>query len=203
MIMSKTAEAGKMFSEELAGTGLKGDEKLAAGTYSVEEVASLEDAEDLVLEHNNDEAYLVVGGVISADQLEKLNDAMKMIGGMPGRLVVMRKAETPAESELPALKRRSKVLQVKDLEIDLDRFEVRRGAEQVRLTYSEFHTIRTLAEHPGRVFSRDALINSVHGERHNCTPRAVDVVVNGLRKKLGDSADCVETVRGVGYRVSD
>jgi two-component system phosphate regulon response regulator PhoB len=53
------------------------------------------------------------------------------------------------------------------------------------------------------VFSRDQIVNAVHGEAYPVTDRAVDVQIVGLRKKLGARARYVETVRGVGYRFQE
>ena len=56
---------------------------------------------------------------------------------------------------------------------------------------------------PGWVFTRSQLVDAVHGENYAVTDRSVDFQMVGLRKKLGDSGQFVETVRGVGYRFSD
>lgn len=89
---------------------------------------------------------------------------------------------------------------VGDLEIDKGRHEVRLQGEPLHLTMTEFGILTLLASKPGWVFSRQQIIDSVRGYDFLITPRAIDVQVFGLRKKMGDSGKLVETVRGVGYR---
>lgn len=89
---------------------------------------------------------------------------------------------------------------VGDLEIDKGRHEVRLQGEPLHLTMTEFGILTLLASKPGWVFSRQQIIDSVRGYDFLITPRAIDVQIFGLRKKMGDSGKLVETVRGVGYR---
>ena len=69
------------------------------------------------------------------------------------------------------------------------------------LTAGEFATLTLLASHPGRVYTRSQIINSIKGDDYPVTERSVDVQMVNLRKKLGDLGPCIETVRGVGYRM--
>ena len=73
----------------------------------------------------------------------------------------------------------------------------------VDLTATEFKLLSYLASHPGRVYTRNQIVDAVRGEDYAVTERAVDVQVAGLRKKLNACADYVETVRGVGYRMRE
>ncbi len=70
----------------------------------------------------------------------------------------------------------------------------------VHLTTTEFALLVELASRPGWVFSRQQLIDAIRGYDYLITPRAIDVQIYGLRKKLGRLGGCIETVRGVGYR---
>jgi two-component system phosphate regulon response regulator PhoB len=92
------------------------------------------------------------------------------------------------------------VIQVGELLIDAGRHEVKLKGKVIDLTFTEFRVLRLLAAHPGRVFSRDQIVTTVHGESYPVTDRAVDVQIVGLRRKLGKLGESVETVRGVGYR---
>ncbi|MEE4314801.1 MAG: response regulator transcription factor [Desulfofustis sp.] len=92
------------------------------------------------------------------------------------------------------------VIILDDLEINKGRHEVRIGTEQLHLTMTEFGILALLAGKPGWVFTRQQIIDSVRGYDFLITPRAIDVQVFGLRKKLGSSGRMIETVRGVGYR---
>jgi DNA-binding response OmpR family regulator len=78
--------------------------------------------------------------------------------------------------------------------------------EPVQLTYVEFELLRTLAAEPGRVFSRQALLEAVWGDSAYREPRTIDVHVRHLREKLERDPRQPEylfTVRGVGYRFRD
>lgn len=92
------------------------------------------------------------------------------------------------------------VIILDDLEINKGRHEVKLGTELLHLTMTEFGILALLAGKPGWVFTRQQIIDSVRGYDFLITPRAIDVQVFGLRKKLGSSGRMIETVRGVGYR---
>jgi two-component system phosphate regulon response regulator PhoB len=89
---------------------------------------------------------------------------------------------------------------VGELEINKGRHEVMLQGELLHLTMTEFGILALLASKPGWVFSRQQIIDSVRGYDFLITPRAIDVQIFGLRKKMGDFGTLVETVRGVGYR---
>jgi len=88
------------------------------------------------------------------------------------------------------------------LEIDEVAHEARLEGKAISLTPYEFKLLVTLAQHKGRVLTRDQLILEVQGGGVSVVERAIDTHVFGLRKKLGVSADLIETVRGVGYRIA-
>ena len=89
------------------------------------------------------------------------------------------------------------------MDIHPGRHEVRVDGEEVHLTASEFTILELLAGRPGWVFSRQQIIDQIRGYDYSITPRAVDVQIFGLRKKLGDAGACIETVRGIGYRIRE
>ena len=72
--------------------------------------------------------------------------------------------------------------------------------QPVSLTPTEFRILHFLARHPGWVYTRDQIIDATHGENYIVTDRAIDVQIVGLRKKLNESGNLIETVRGIGYR---
>lgn len=80
------------------------------------------------------------------------------------------------------------------------RREVKIGDESLDLTFTEFSIIEFLARRPGWVFTRSQIVDAVRGNDYHVTERSVDVHILGLRKKFGECADVIETVRGVGYR---
>ena len=97
-------------------------------------------------------------------------------------------------------------LELNGLSIDLPRRSVEIRGKEVQLTYVEFELLRTLASAPGRVFSRQMLLEALWGDSAYRDPRTIDVHVRHLREKLErDPAEpeLVLTVRGVGYRFRD
>ncbi|HNW31527.1 MAG TPA: response regulator [Caldisericia bacterium] len=105
------------------------------------------------------------------------------------------------------LRRRGKVvtdenapLRYDEMEIDPGRFKVFVKGSLVELTHTEFSILHFLAKKPGWVFTRYQIIDAIKGLDYPVTDRSVDVQVVGLRKKLGEYGDYIETVRGVGYR---
>jgi two-component system, OmpR family, alkaline phosphatase synthesis response regulator PhoP len=95
------------------------------------------------------------------------------------------------------------VVRVQDLLINPARHEVLLKGQPVALTATEFRILHFLARRPGWVFSRDQIISAVKGDDYPVTERSVDVQIVGLRKKLGKAGNCIETVRGVGYRFKE
>ena len=98
------------------------------------------------------------------------------------------------------------VISAHGLMVDLGRRVVEIDGRRVQLTYVEFELLRTLAGHPGRVYSRRMLLESLWGAADYREPRTIDVHVRHLREKLEpDPADpeYILTVRGVGYRFRD
>ena len=89
------------------------------------------------------------------------------------------------------------------LTIDIPKHKVKVQGRAVELTTIEFNILEFLSRSPGRVFTRDQIMDKVWKEGRFIVDRAVDVHVRGLRKKLEESADCIETVRGVGYRFKE
>jgi DNA-binding response OmpR family regulator len=93
-----------------------------------------------------------------------------------------------------------------ELEIDFERRVVNMRDEQTRLTYVEFEILATLARSPGRVHTREMILEQVWGDSAYRDPRTIDVHIRHLREKLERDPRTPEylfTVRGVGYRFRD
>ncbi|MGC1174422.1 response regulator transcription factor [Polaromonas sp.] len=88
-----------------------------------------------------------------------------------------------------------------DLAINLETREVLRQGQPVELTGTEFELLALLAAEPGRVFSRDDILNRLRGHEAELYTRAVDIVVSRLRKKL-EPLDCIKTLRNAGYTLA-
>lgn len=111
---------------------------------------------------------------------------------------VLRRTESVEEGETtPA------VLTIEDLEIDSGSMQVRVRGDLITTTTTEFRLLEYLARHPGRVFSRDQLLDAVWGDARFVTPRSVDVYVRRLREKIEvepETPRFLKTLRGAGYR---
>ncbi len=97
----------------------------------------------------------------------------------------------------------AEVVEIHDISIHPGRHEVAVGGKPIDLTATEFKLLRFLVERPGWVFTRQQILDGVHGDCYATTDRAVDVQVVGLRRKLGEAGGYIETVRGVGYRFKE
>jgi len=115
---------------------------------------------------------------------------------------VLRRAETEQEDNLES-EEDSETVEIRDLKIHTGRHEVFVQGKLVDLTATEFKLLYFLAKRPGWVFTRQQILDGVHGDNYAITDRAVDVQVVGLRKKLGEAGASIETVRGVGYRFKE
>jgi DNA-binding response OmpR family regulator len=106
-------------------------------------------------------------------------------------------------TRVPELEER---VEIGDLQLDATRRTVLMRGEEVGLTYVEFEILRYLASHPGRVTSRQMLLESLWGSAEYRDPRTIDVHVRHLREKLERAPHAPEyilTVRSVGYRFRD
>lgn len=95
------------------------------------------------------------------------------------------------------------VLSTGKLSVNLDEHSVFANGEKVMLTLKEFELLRIFMENPGRVFSRDVLLEKIWGTEFYGETRTVDVHIGTLRTKLGECGEYIETIRGVGYRMEE
>ena len=113
---------------------------------------------------------------------------------------ILRRKQT---AEALAKPQKDSIIKIHGITIDTIRHEVIVEDEPVSVTVTEFNILKYLAKYPGRVFSRQQIIDEIRGYDYLIIPRAVDVQVFGLRKKLGSAGDAIETVRGIGYRFKE
>jgi DNA-binding response OmpR family regulator len=97
----------------------------------------------------------------------------------------------------------SEVLRAGQVDIYPDRRQCSSAGTLVSLTVKEFDLLYELMKARGNVLTRDVLMDRVWGYHGDATSRTLDTHVRRLREKLGEPGACVETVRGVGYRISD
>ena len=105
-----------------------------------------------------------------------------------------RPEKTKAEDSETAL------LRYGPITIDPEKFRIRCEGREIILTAQEFKLLELLVRHPGRVFTREQVLNRAWGEGGLVADRTIDVHVKSLRKKFGQF-DFIETVRGIGYRL--
>ena len=103
----------------------------------------------------------------------------------------------------PAVDQRGAVIRHARLTLDVDGWRACWGDAEVPLTVTEFSILRTLASMPAKVFSRDAIIDRLHGPGFAVTDRTIDSHVRNLRAKFAEAGggDVIETRAGIGYRL--
>jgi two-component system phosphate regulon response regulator PhoB len=99
--------------------------------------------------------------------------------------------------------RAGSLLEQASLRLDPDRHRCYVGGQEVTLTAKEFDLLRCLMSRPGRVLTRDVLLEQVWGADIAVTSRTIDTHLKRLREKLGEAGNLIETVRGVGYRFAE
>jgi two-component system phosphate regulon response regulator PhoB len=111
------------------------------------------------------------------------------------RAVLRRGSSSPAESQRP--------LEHGVLKVDVERHRCFVEGEEIDLTSKEFDLLSELMSRPGRVLTRDRLLELVWGSDITVTTRTIDTHLKRLREKLGAAGPLIETVRGVGYRFAE
>lgn len=110
---------------------------------------------------------------------------------------LLRRAQIPGASVVAS----EADFQLHGLRINFKSYEISYNGEALHLTPSEFKLLGALVQNQGCVLTREQLIENIQGEGVNVVGRTIDTHVFGLRKKLGEWGDRIETIRGVGYRV--
>jgi len=153
----------------------------------------------IMLTARDDELDKVVGLELGADDYItkpfSIREFRSRVRALLRRVAAQR--EAPAETE---------VVEAGDVRIDSAKRSVEVRREPVQLTYVEFELLRTLASHPGRVYTRRMLLESLWGDADYRDPRTIDVHVRHIREKIEREPrepELILTVRGVGYRFRD
>ena len=147
----------------------------------------------IMLTAKTEEADIVVGLEMGADDyISKPFSPRELLARVRS---VLRRAHSSGEdvSESEILSRSGCVLNL------AGRSAVYNGMK-IDLTFSEFEILKLLMSHPGRVFSRTQIMKAAREDEYISTERAIDVQILNIRKKLGDGACLIKTVRGAGYK---
>ncbi len=149
---------------------------------------------------------LAEGGLGVVDEHWPMDDLVLTVTGPAELAARLRLALTrgprssPAPPPAPAVREPS-TIRVADVVVDEASWTVRAGGRTLDLTYKEFELLRYLVAHPGRVVTRDTLLQEVWGSDYYGGTRTVDVHIRRLRAKLGSERESlIGTIRGVGYR---
>ncbi|MHC4106581.1 MAG: response regulator transcription factor [Planctomycetota bacterium] len=153
----------------------------------------------LILSAKGEESDIVTGIELGADDYVTKPFSPKVLVARIKNL--LRRRPAPVEAQPEGHRRLS--LAGGALVMDLDRHQVVANGSPVSLTPTEFGILQCLAARPGFVRTRDQIIASVRGQTAVLSPRAVDVHITALRRKLADLSTLVETVRGIGYRLQE
>ena len=146
----------------------------------------------IMLTAKGDEADKVVGLELGADDYVTKPFSVK-------ELV----ARIHAVLRRPAVGEAARRVVIGPLVLDGDKHEVAVEGAKVELTATEFKILQLLASKPGRVFTRDRILDHLWGDEKAVVDRTVDVHIRNLREKLGPAAALVKNIRGVGYKVEE
>lgn len=151
----------------------------------------------LMLTAREEEVDKVLGLELGADDyITKpfmVRELMARVKANLRRTVSQPEASTPENAN---------VIRIGELEIDVERYEVRKAGRPIELTLREFELLKFLATQPERVFDREALLEKVWGYEYYGDMRTVDVTIRRLREKIEDNASeptYIMTKRGIGY----
>lgn len=147
----------------------------------------------LMLTARTDEIDRVVGLELGADDYLGKPFAMRELTARIRAILRRSKPDTSRNGE---------TLHFADFDVNLARMEIHKGTTEIALTSGEFALLRAFLENPGRVLSRDQLMDLSHGRLADSFDRTVDVQISRLRTKLGENPReprIIKTVRNAGY----
>ncbi len=144
----------------------------------------------LILSAKGEELDIVLGLELGADDYVQKPFSPKVL--FSRIKAILRRGKEPEKA--------TKVVKFNDFHLDIERYILRKGDKVIPLTLSEFGILRRLVSNRGKVLTRNQLLDDINNDDSFIVDRNIDVHIASLRKKLGPTFDCIETVRGVGYR---
>jgi len=155
----------------------------------------------IMLTAKNEEADKVIGLEFGADDYITKPFGVRELKARIKAVLRRYKPDDPGSGEGASGSGGAEIYSIDELEINVPRHEVTLNGQNVTLTLKEFELLRLLAENHGRVLTRERLLDIIWGYEYHGETRTVDVHIRYLRKKLGDAAKHIETVRGLGYKM--
>jgi DNA-binding response OmpR family regulator len=153
----------------------------------------------LMLTARGEEADIVLGLEVGADDYLtkpfRIRELLARTRAILRRVELHRNNSTTVVPEAPA------VIAIGPIQLSLEMRTAKVDGEELDLTPKEFDLLAMFIQNPGRAFSRDYLLERIWGDDVFVTDRTVDTHVQRLRKKLGDHADSIRTVWGIGYKL--
>ena len=143
----------------------------------------------IMLSAKGEENDIIRGLEVGADDYVTKPFSISILSARIKRLLKRNKKQTDNSS-----------ISFKELTIEVNSREVYVDNERIELTFTEFEILKLLSSHRKWVYTRDQIIDNVHGEDYAVTDRSIDFQIVGLRKKLGKASRFIKTIRGVGYR---
>jgi len=159
----------------------------------IKEIENCKNVPVIMTTAKGEEADIVTGLELGADDYVIKPYSPKVLIARI-RAALRRQEESGAEKP-------NSVLQQGELKLDAARHSATCGGRELDLFATEFALLKHFLTNPEIVFSRNQIIEAIHGSDYPVTDRSVDVQILGLRKKLGKAGDMIETIRGVGYRL--
>jgi DNA-binding response OmpR family regulator len=153
----------------------------------------------LMLTARGEEADVVLGLEVGADDYLtkpfRIRELLARVRAILRRVELHRSAQAAVVSDAPS------VIEMGPIRLSLEMRTAHVADEELDLTPKEFDLLAMFLQNPGRAFSRDYLLERIWGDDVFVTDRTVDTHVQRLRKKLGDHADLIRTVWGIGYKL--
>ena len=153
----------------------------------------------LMLTARGEETDIVLGLEVGAD--DYLTKPFRIRELLARVRAILRRVDLHRGAPAATAKEEPEVLQIGPITLSPAMRTARVGDEEIDLTPKEFDLLTMFVQNPGRAFSRDYLLERIWGDDVYVTDRTVDTHVQRLRKKLGDQADLIRTVWGIGYKL--
>ncbi len=203
------------FRVEIRGDGLSGWECFQANEYDLvildwmlpgldgmevlRRIRQVSPTPVLMLTARTDEADRVIGLELGADDYLTKPFSMRELGARVRAM--LRRAEILRDMLAADRSGESGEIQIGPVQLNPATFTATLKGGELELTRTEFSMLHLLMRNPGRVFSRNYILDAIWGEAYIEGDRSVDNAILRLRKKLGSWGDAIETVWGVGYRL--